>query len=170
MSLQDWKKPRSLCLGAVLAALAAGIQISPLLIPLVGVSLSSLATIPVAFAAYLNPVTGLLAYLVGGILVLLWSFHQAVILFFTSGLLGLALGILMGRRCPLVVVACVPALLLFVGTISAAKVLGFPLLPWLTGGGRVMLIPVILLAALIYTSIWIPVLAALLSRLEQHLF
>lgn len=168
MSPEEWKKPRSLCLGAVLAALAAGVQISPLLIPLVGVSLSALSTIPIAFAAYLNPITGFLTYLTGGSLVLLWSFPQAVIFFFTSGLIGLSLGILMKRRCRLIVVACVPAFLLFLGSIAAAKLLGFPLLPWLTGQGRSMLIPIVMLGAFLYTSIWIPVLAALLSRLEKH--
>ena len=167
MTHQDWRKPRYLTLGAVLAAMTVTIQISPLYLPLIGVSLSALSTLPVALSAYLHGVTGSLTFLVSGVILCFWSVPQALVFWLSSGLLGLCLGFLMKREYSLPVVVGISALALTLGVLFAGKLLGVPALPWLSGGKRAFLVPLLLASSLLYTFIWVPVLSVLLARLRQ---
>ena len=169
MGTQDWKRPRNITAGALLAAFAATIQVSPLYLPLIGVSLSALATLPIAVASYLHPVTGALSFLIGGALVCCWSLPQAMIFLCGSGLLGLSLGIMLRNKFHYLIVAVTGAVLLTCGFLTVGALFGIPVLPWLVGAKRFLLAPVLFVCALVYSAIWVPVLKALLDRLGQHL-
>ncbi len=169
MNNREWKRPRNLTVGALLAALAVGFQASPLYLPFVGISFSSLSTLPIALAGYMEGMTGFLAYLVTGLMMITLSVPQALIFFLTSGLLGLCLGILMRRRVPFLVVVGLSALLLSLGILILGSLLGIPVLPWLTGAKRALLIPVTLFLTLLYSAVWVPVLAAVIVRIKVFL-
>ncbi|MBZ4653046.1 MAG: hypothetical protein JG781_384 [Peptococcaceae bacterium] len=169
MNNREWKRPRNLTIGALLAALAVGFQASPLYLPFVGISFSSLSTLPIALAGYMEAMTGLLAYLVAGLIMITLSVPQALIFFLSSGLLGLCLGILMKSKAPFLVVVGVSAFLLSLGILILGSLLGIPVLPWLTGVRRALLIPVTLCLTLLYSAIWVPVLAAVIVRVKTYL-
>ena len=169
MCAHEWKRPRNITAGALLAALGAVIQISPLYLPLIGVSLSALATLPVAIAAYLHGITGVLTFLISGVLICCWSLPQAVIFLCGSGLLGLALGIMLQKNCHFLIAATGGALLLTAGFLTAGALLGIPILPWLTGAARFLLTPVLFICSLLYSAIWVPVLKVLLGRLGPYI-
>jgi|GEM_PF-2301224 len=169
MSVHNWNRPRNITIGALLAAISVAIQASPLYLPLVGISLSALSTLPVAVAGYLNGATGVFTFLISGAILCFWSVPQALVFLFSSGLLGLCLGILIKKRYHFLFVAGICALVLTGGFLVVGKLLGIPILPWLTGTKRLMLAPVLLFCSFIYSAIWVPVLNAFLSRLEQHL-
>ena len=169
MNNREWQRPRNLTMGALLAALAVGFQASPLYLPFIGISFSSLSTLPIAMAGYMEPMTGLLAYLAAGLIMITLSVPQALIFFLSSGLLGLCLGILMKRQAPFFVVVGVSASLLSIGIFSLGFLLGIPVLPWLTGMQRVYLMPVALCFTFLYSAVWVPVLAAVIARMKTFL-
>lgn len=169
MSRYEWKKPRNLTLGAVLVSITVIIQASPLYLPVVGISLSALSTLPVALASYYNGTTGFLTYLSAGVLLFFWNVPQAVIFLFSSGLLGVILGVLIRCKLPLITVITVPALVITLGIILAGTLLGIPVFPWLTGFEKIFILPVMLLCCVVYTSVWVPVLAAIITRLRSFL-
>ncbi|QNB46434.1 hypothetical protein BR63_08985 [Thermanaerosceptrum fracticalcis] len=169
MNNKEWKNPRNLTIGALLASVAVGFQASPLYLPFIGISFSSLSTLPIALAGYIHGITGFLAYLVAGFIMLTLSVPQALIFFLSSGLLGLSLGILMKRQAPFPAVVGIAALLLSVGMFILGFLLGIPVLPWLTGVKRALLIPVTLCLTLLYSAIWAPVLAAVIVRVKTYL-
>lgn len=168
MKGENWRSPRLMIQGALLSAITVIIQASPLYLPVVGISLSALSTLPVAVAAYLNGITGFLAYLISGILLIFWSVPQSLIFLASSGLLGLLLGLLMRRQASFPLLIAVPALALAGGILAVGELLGIPILPWFAGWKRLYLLPAVLACALVYTAVWIPVLAALLYRLRHY--
>lgn len=168
MDLQDWKRPRNITIGALLAAITVMIQISPLYLPLAGVSLSALATLPAALAGYLSAATGILTFLISATLVCCWSVPQSVIFLCSSGLLGLTLGIMLKKGLHYLIIACTGALILTCGFLAVGNLLGIPILPWLAGPKRYLLIPVLFLCSFVYSAIWVPVLKVLFARIEKH--
>jgi hypothetical protein len=168
MVVSEWRKPHNLTFGALLTALAVCFQLAPLFFALVGLSLSALSTLPIALAASINPLTGLCCYLTSFVLLSLFGISRALLFLFSTGLLGLVLGLLISKRAPLPVVVVVPALSLCLGMVVVSEILGFPLFPMLTGVGRTFIGPIILIYNLIYTAIWVPILASLLVRIERY--
>lgn len=169
MSGYEWKTPKSLTMGAVLVSIAVIIQASPLYLPVVGVSLSALSTLPVALASYYNGMTGLLTYLAASILLLFWNVPQAVIFLLTSGLLGIMLGTLIRWRLRLISVVAIPAIALSAGVFLAGGLLGIPVFPWLPGLEKVFFLPVMVFFCAVYASIWVPLLAVIISRMKVYL-
>lgn len=169
MNRSTWKSAKSLTLGALLLAAAVMLQASAMYMAVVGVSVSGLSTLPVALAAYYNRISGLLAYLGAGMLLIFLNPPQGIIFMFSSGLLGLSLGILLRCRRELVTVVIVPSLLLCGGVFAAGGLLGVPVFPWLSGLGKVLMFPLMALCCLLYTAVWIPVLAAIIARLRSVL-
>lgn len=168
MQRENWRGSQNICMGAMLASLAVVIQSSPLYIPILGVSLSAFSTLPVALAGNLNIITGILVYIISGILVSLWSVSQALIFFCTSGILGLSMGVCMKKRLPLLAVIIFPAILLSLGISIVGCVLKIPILPWLVGEKRVFLVPVVLLCTLLYSSIWRPIISIILVKFREY--
>lgn len=162
----DWKKPRYLARGSLLAAIALALQAAPFYLSLAGVPFSSLSTLPIAMAAYLHGVTGLLTYLAAGALLSLWSVPRALLFCCGTGLLGLSLGIMMRRGFPLLRLAILSGIALATGILGAAAILEVPLLPWLKEGQRQLLVPLMLIWCVFYAAVWIPVLNMVLMRLQ----
>lgn len=168
MITEERRKSRNLCFGALLAALAAIIQISPLYFPFVGISLSAFSTLPIAIAAYLKESTGAMTYLISSILIAFWSPPQAVIFLCISGLLGLILGILMKRKFSWYLVVGLSALSLLMGLFVVSKIIGLPVFPWLAGTNRIYFFPLVIFFSCLYSFIWIPILGALFNRLGHY--
>ncbi len=168
MGYEDWKSPRSITMGALLAVLASIIQASALYLPLLGISLCSISTLFVALSGYLNAVTGMMTYLISAILLLFWGFPHALVFMCSSGLLGLCLGVLLKRKYPIYAVALISSVCLSAGLLFACKLLGIPLFPWLTGDNRLFFFPVLMLYSLIYTIVWIGLLSFTVERLKEY--
>lgn len=165
----DWKSPQQLIKGALFAALAFAVQMAPFYIPVVGVSLSSLSTLPITLAAYSNVHTGVLTYFVTGLLLCLWSMPRALFFCCGAGLLGLSLGIMMTRGVKILPLILVSGALLTAGLVLVSAIIDLPLIPWLQQDRRVFLIPLMFVWSSIYAAIWVPVLQALLARLKTYL-
>jgi hypothetical protein len=84
---------RSLCYCAFLTALAVLLQSAPVFLPLAGMALSPLATFPVALACFESKALGAASYAAAGLILLLISPEESLIFFFTTGIMGIPLGI-----------------------------------------------------------------------------
>lgn len=162
-------KTRRLVFGAVMTSLAIGIQIAPLYLPFVGISLSALSTLPLAVAGYLGIRTGLMTFGVSGVILLLFGVSYSFVFLFGSGLLGLCLGIMMQKKYPYPVIALLASFCLTGGVLLLGKLLGFPVLPWLMGEKRQFLMLVLSVSTFLYCSLWLPVLSVIIKRLEKYL-
>lgn len=87
------RKARMVCFGGISAAMCVLFQSAPVWLPPLGMALSPLSTVPVALIASISPLTGLISYLSAGALLCTVSFQEVLIFAFSTGLLGLAVGI-----------------------------------------------------------------------------
>ena len=169
MNCEEWKSSRNIVIGALLAVIATIIQASTLYLPLLGISLSALSTLPVALSGYLNIVTGLLTYLVSAVLLLSWGFPSALIFICSSGFLGFCLGVLLKRGYPFYAVAVISSVCLTCGILIACNILGLPVLPWLPVDKRMFFFPVLMVGSFVYAAVWIGLLNFILLRLKQYI-
>lgn len=167
--MKNAKKTRKLVFGALMTSLAVGIQIAPLYLPFVGISLSALSTLPLAVAGYLEIMTGLMTFGVSGVLLLFFGVSYSLAFLFSSGLLGLCLGIMLRKKYAYPVMAFIASLCLTGGLLLLGKFFGLPVLPWLTGKKRQFLVLVLWFGTFLYSSLWLPVLSVFINRLGKYL-
>jgi len=86
------------CLGGLSAAISVLLQSAPVWLPALGMALSPLSTVPVAFIASISPLTGFISFLGTGAMLCAVSIQEALIFIFSTGLLGLAVGMLIKRK------------------------------------------------------------------------
>ena len=93
-------------IGGIFVGLAVIFQAAPVLLPVIGMSLSHLSTLPIALAGMLNISLGVTVYIASVIILAFISIEECLILLFTTGILGLVMGILIYRKGVLVSVLC----------------------------------------------------------------
>lgn len=87
-----------ICVGGILTTLAVIFQSAPIFLPAIGLFLSPLSTLPVAIAAISNIPLGLTVFFSVVLILTIISIQESIILLFTTGLLGIAMGILLFRK------------------------------------------------------------------------
>ncbi|AQQ51918.1 hypothetical protein [Planococcus lenghuensis] len=163
---ENGRKSRTqlLVTAALLAALAAILQSAGGLLPGIGYAVSPLATLPIALAALLTAGSGISAYVVTiGLLVLLQP-GELFIFPFTTGLLGLAIGLSLLMFKKKWVAIFVGGSALFLGILFLVSVLRFPLFGPETVPG-VMLLGGCAGFAIVYSWIWTEVILFFRKRL-----
>ncbi|MDF2686991.1 MAG: hypothetical protein K0S55_2174 [Clostridia bacterium] len=80
-----------------ITGLAVIFQASPVFLPAIGLLISPFSTLPVMLAAMYSIYSGILSFICGGIILFFISPQEAIIFLFTTGLLGLILGITLKR-------------------------------------------------------------------------
>lgn len=150
---------------AFLSALATILQSAGGFLPGVGFAISPLATAPIALATTLSLRLGLIGYLLCCCLLLVWQPGELVIFPFSTGLLGLGLGIglrLWKRRLPTMLLS---SLFLLIGISVVFYVLDYPLMgpnsptrfQWSAAGST-------LAFSLLYGWVWTELCVRLLRR------
>ncbi len=109
--------------GSILTSLTVLLQTSPVFLPIIGLFLSPLSTLPVALASYFNLYLGILVYLSSFILIFIFSSQEGLIFVFSTGLLGLFIGSFIKRKSIIfsIIISC---LSLFIGLLSLTNILG----------------------------------------------
>lgn len=95
------KKPsigKFISIGSILTTLTVLFQSAPLYLPILGLALSPLSSLPIAIAAVINVSLGLTVFFSSIFLMIIFSIEETLILCFTTGLLGFAMGILIYRK------------------------------------------------------------------------
>lgn len=93
-------------IGGIFVGLTVIFQAAPVFIPVIGMALSPLSTLPIALAGIINICLGVSVYIASAILLIFISIEEALILIFTTGILGLIIGILIYRKRMLISVLC----------------------------------------------------------------
>ncbi|MCD8509028.1 MAG: hypothetical protein LRY73_03500 [Bacillus sp. (in: Bacteria)] len=89
---------RFVSVGGMLTAFAVIFQSAPVFLPMVGLAFSPLSTLPIAIAAYLKISLGIAVYVSSALILTFIYLQEAIILVFTTGLLGVSIGTFLFRK------------------------------------------------------------------------
>lgn len=143
-----------ICVGGLLTALTVLFQSAPVFLPAIGLALSPFSTLPIAIASSINPILGAAVLFSSTILLVFVSTQEAMILLFTTGLLGLVLGALLLRKGVFVTILA-STFALTVGIIIMTYIV---VIPAFVEFADSFSLPIVLLFfagfSLVYVSVW----------------
>lgn len=87
-----------ICVGGLLTTLAVLFQSAPVFLPAIGLFLSPLSTLPIAIAAIFSIPLGFAVFFSSVLILTMINVQESIILFFTTGLLGIIIGMLIFRK------------------------------------------------------------------------
>lgn len=152
---------------AFLGALTALFQSAGGFLPGPGYLISPLATAPMVLATLISLRSGLTAYVLSNLLLLLIQPSELIIFPFTTGLLGLALGIFIARSRNRIQVILFSAIALWAGITLVLYAFRFPLLgPSVAMSFRIDTTVYVLLFCILYSGMWTEFSLRLLARLR----
>lgn len=152
--MQKLKVSRSVCIGGILTALAVLFQSAPALLPGVGLALSPLSTLPIAMAAAINMALGLTVFFSSALILTFVSMQESIILLFTTGLLGITIGILTKRKGNMISIL-LSGVALSLGMLCLTYIVGVPAFAELTETiSPPFIFLTFILFSLAYSSIW----------------
>ncbi len=141
-------------IGGLLTSIAVVFQSAPVFLPAIGLAFSPFSTLPIAIATVFNIYLGFTVLFSSVLILLIISPQEAIILLFTTGLLGITLGSLLYRKGILVTILT-SALSLSFGMIILTYIAAIPAFVDFTGS---LSFPFTLLFffifSLVYVSIW----------------
>lgn len=152
--LKKMSKVRSISIGGVLTTITVIFQSAPVFLPVFGLVLSPLSTLPIAIAAYYNISLGIAVFLSSAFILALISLQETIILLFTTGLLGVVIGTFLYRK-GIYVSILFSSAILSLGIIIITFILGISAFGDLTYSLSLPLILIVfLLFSIIYVSFW----------------
>ncbi|SOC15437.1 hypothetical protein SAMN05880501_10890 [Ureibacillus xyleni] len=147
-------KMRFISIGGVLTTLTVSMQSAPVFLPAIGLLLSPLSTLPIAIAALSNISLGLAVFFASALILVLVNVQEAVILLFTTGLLGIVLGTFLYRK-GLFVSIFYSSIILSIGMILLTYIVGISAFGDFISVDSIPLTLVsYTLFSLVYVSIW----------------
>ena len=154
IEIKRMKMVQFVTIGGILTALTVMFQSSPVFLPAIGLTLSPFSTMPIAIAAVLSIYLGAAVLLSSTLILIIMSPQEALILLFTTGLLGTILGLLLYRKGRfLSIIVC--AVTLTLGMLVLTYIVAVPGFVEIAGS---LSLPLIILTfflfSLIYVSIW----------------
>lgn len=148
------KISRFICIGGILTAVSVLFQSAPIFLPGVGLALSPLSTLPIAIASVVNISLGFTVFISSVLLLTIISAQEAIILLFTTGLLGIVIGSLLYRK-GIIISILFSSLALSLGMIFLTYIAGISAFVEFT---QLLSVPITILVyfifSLIYTGIW----------------
>ena len=142
------------CIGGLLTALGVLFQSAPILLPMVGLVLSPFSTLPIALAAMANVYLGCSVFFSCAFILTFISVQEAMILLFTTGLLGLVMGALLYRKGVLISIL-LSSLALSLGMMFLTYVVGVSGFVEMTSSLSTLLAYIIFyLFSIVYASLW----------------
>ena len=147
-------KIRFISIGGILTAITVIFQSAPIFLPAIGLLFSPLSTLPIAIASFYNISLGVTVFFSSSFILVLVNVQEAIILLFTTGLLGIALGTFLYRK-GLFVSILFSSIILSIGMISLTYIVGISAFGDLTSLESIPLTILIYTSfSLIYGSIW----------------
>jgi hypothetical protein len=155
---------------AFLGAVTALLQSAGGFLPGPGYLISPLSTAPIVLATLISIRSGLTAYVLSSLLLLLIQPSELFVFPFTTGLLGLALGTFIASSKNRIQVVLFSATVLWAGVILVLYILRFPLLgPPVSMSLRIDTIVYLFLFSLLYSGVWMEICLRLLTRLGKSM-
>ncbi|WP_223590650.1 hypothetical protein [Neobacillus bataviensis] len=168
LEFNNQSKTKQLIIGALFASIAAIFQAAGGLLPGVGYFISPFATAPVLFCSLLSLPLGIASYVLTNLLLLILQPSELIVFPFTTGLLGLGIGVgffFFKKRVNIVLTG---AILLTLGILSLLYVFHFPVLgPVSSDSFSTVTTVLIFLFAFIYNWIWVNLGLFIFKRLKR---
>lgn len=147
-------KTSFICIGGILTTATVLLQSAPVFLPALGLALSPFSTLPVAIAAVLNIPLGFAVIFSSALILVMVNIQEAIILLFTTGILGIVIGILLYRK-GIIISILISSIALFLGMLCLTYIIHIPAFTNLTD---LLSIPLIFLIfftfSLVYAIIW----------------
>lgn len=141
-------------IGGALTSITVLLHSAPVFLPAVGLALSPFSTLPVALAALINVFLGITVLFASVFVLIAVSPQEAIILLFTTGLLGIVIGSLL-YRLGISAAILVSAIALTAGMLILTYIAAIPAFVEFTGSASFTLILLIYIVfSLIYSGIW----------------
>lgn len=156
---------RYISVGGLLASLTVLFQSAPVFLPVIGMVLSPFSTLPIAIAAATNIFLGIMVLITSVLLLLFISTQEAMILLFTTGLLGIAMGALLYRK-GIFVTILISTIALSIGMILLTYVAVIPAFLDFTADIQR---PVVLLIYSVFSVIYVTVWVMMLRKFAKYL-
>ncbi|HYE09356.1 MAG TPA: hypothetical protein VEF53_04185 [Patescibacteria group bacterium] len=145
---------RFICIGGILTTVAVLFQSAPVFLPVFGLTLSSLSTLPIAIAAASNISLGFTVFFSSAIILAIVCVQETIILLFTTGLLGIVIGTLLYRK-GIIFSIIISSITLSLGMVFLTYIVGISAFVDLTSLFSTPLILLIFFTfSLVYASIW----------------
>lgn len=145
---------RFICIGGILTTVAVLFQSAPVFVPTIGLALSPLSTLPIAIAAVSNISLGFTVFFSSALILAIVSVQEAIILLFTTGLLGIVIGTLIYRK-RIITSILFSSITLSLGMIFLTYIVGISAFVDLTSSLSTSLTFLIFFSfSLVYASIW----------------
>lgn len=145
---------RFICVGGVLTTMAVLFQSAPVFLPMIGLSLSPLSTLPIAIASVFSISLGLAVFFSSAVILAVISAQETLILVFTTGLLGIVIGTLLYRK-GIIISILFSSIALSLGIISLTYIAGISSFVDLTSSLSTPLALLVFISfSLIYAIIW----------------
>lgn len=87
-----------ICIGGLLTTITVLLQAAPVFLPAIGLALSPFSTLPIAIASVFNISIGFAVLFLSSIILITFNIQEAIILIFTTGILGIMIGTLLYRK------------------------------------------------------------------------
>lgn len=145
---------RFICIGGILTTIAVLFQSAPVFLPAIGLGLSPFSTLPIAIAAVSNISLGLAVFSSSALILAMVSVQEAIILLFTTGLLGIVIGTLLYRK-GIIVSILFSSIALSLGMIFLTYIMGISAFVDLASSLSTPLTLLVFFSfSLVYASIW----------------
>ncbi len=145
---------RFICTGGILTTMTVLFQSAPVFLPAIGLALSPLSTLPIAIAAVSNISLGLTVFFSSALILVIVSTQEALILLFTTGLLGIVIGTLLYRK-GIIISILLSSIALSLGMIFLTYIVGISAFVDFTSQLSIPLTFLIFFSfSLVYASIW----------------
>ena len=128
-----------LCLGSIFTAMTVMLQAAPVFLPAIGLVLSPYSTLPIALATYFHFSLGVAVLASSSLLLVIISAQEAVILLFTTGILGIAIGALLVQK-GIVIASFIASIVLTAGILALTYWMQIPMFLEVANSFSVLLI------------------------------
>ena len=145
---------RFVCIGGILTTAAVLFQSAPVFLPMIGMALSPLSTLPIAIAAVSSIPLGFTVFFASAFILAVVSVQETVILIFTTGLFGIVIGTLLYRK-GMVLSIFISSMALSLGIGFLTYIIGIPSFVEIAGQFSIPLAFLIFFSfSLAYAIIW----------------
>lgn len=162
--LKESKWIHLISVGGLLVSITVLFQAAPVFLPFIGIGLSPLSTLPIAIAATINLLLGIMVFITSVLLLLFISTQEAMILLFTTGLLGSVLGALIYRKGRLVTILT-STIVLFIGMLLLTYVTVIPAFHDFTA---TISLAVVLIFYSVFASIYVTVWVIMFRKFSKY--
>ncbi|MFP7732375.1 hypothetical protein ACLHDF_02930 [Priestia aryabhattai] len=160
-------KTRQLVLGALFTSLAALFQSAGGFLPGIGIFISPLSTAPILFCFILSLPLGIITYILTNLTLLIIQPSELIIFPFTTGILGIGIGVAFYFFKQRLYIIISGAILLTIGIITLLYVFKFPVLgPMISKNFSLSTTCFLFLFAFLYSWIWVELSLAYFKRLK----